>query len=95
MICCKWLQIALDNMNANGISVVPRHSFDRRCFVVRFRWIDPALWKDVSAQLPQMTPFATAAEKAINFCPGCGTNLDPWIAEHEREFDALVSQVID
>jgi len=95
MICCKWLQIALENMNMNGITVVPRHSFGRRCFVVRFRWVDPALWNKLSGQLPQMTPFATAGEKAINYCPGCGTNLEGWIAEHEDEFDALVPLVID
>jgi hypothetical protein len=94
-VCCDWLRVALENMNMNGLTVVPRHKFGQRCFVVRFSWVDPNLWKRLGSTLPPSTPFATAAEKVINFCPGCGTELDEIIARDRDAFDLLVSQVID
>lgn len=94
-VCCEWLRVALENMNTNGITIAPRHKFGRRCFVVRFRWGDPVLWKKLGSSVPFATPFATAAERAINFCPGCGTNLDDLIAKDRDAFDLMVPEVID
>lgn len=95
MLCCKWMRTSVKNMNMNGITVVPRERFGGRIFVVRFRWIDPLLWEKISGQLPQMTPFATAAEIAVNHCPGCGKDLNEWIQENPDEFKELLTQVLD
>ncbi len=82
-------------MNQNGISIVPRHKYGDRYFVVRFRWVDPVLWKGLSKVLPQMTPFASASEKGINCCPGCGKDLTRGIEENPALFDRLLSEVVD
>jgi hypothetical protein len=95
MICCKWLKTSLENMNQNGITIVPRERFGGRFFVVRFRWVDPHIWEGLSSQLPQMTPFATAGEKAIIHCPGCGANLADWIQAYPADYESLLAKVID
>jgi hypothetical protein len=82
-------------MNGNGMTMVPRKRFGDRYFVIRFRWVDPVLWKRLSDQLPQMTPFATAGEMAVNHCPGCGTKLSDWIQQNQGEFEELCDQVVD
>jgi hypothetical protein len=95
MPCCGWLKLKAEYMNQNGMTVVPRERFGRRFFAVRFRWVDPLFWEKLSGQLPQMTPFATAAEIAINHCPGCGAPLAGWIQQNPEEFGALLAQVVD
>lgn len=92
---CEWFRNALDTMNQNGVTVVPRVRHGGRYFSVRFRWVDPVFWESLERELPQMTPFATEAELAIAFCPGCGENLARWIETHEEEFLALVARVVD
>lgn len=95
MDCCIWMRTKLGNMNMNGITVVPRERYGGRFFVVRFRWVDPVFWEKLVQPLPQMTPFATAAEIAINNCPGCGANLSELIRDNPAQFDALLNTVVD
>lgn len=95
MPCCAWLQMKLDHMNQNGLTVVPRVKQGSRFFAVRFRSVDPRQWQELSGALPKGTPFATTAEMALVCCPGCGTRLDSWIASNADVFDKLVHDVVD
>jgi hypothetical protein len=95
MLCCARMKLEIENMNQNGITIVPRMLAGRRCFVVRFRWVDPALWQRLGHQVPQMTPFASAGETGIRHCPGCGASLEEWAERNALEYDEILTRVVD
>lgn len=94
-MCCAWMQNSIQIMNESGITTVPRRRLGADYFAVRFRIMDPGKLTQLSSHLPVGTPFTSAAEMAINHCPGCGASLAGWIVEHPDEFEILLGQVID
>ncbi len=99
LICCVFLQNKMQQAGEKGTSILAYRDGAWRQFISQARPFEPDVvekhcvsgtWPDLRDSRGHPVPFVIAMDMPLRYCPGCGANLEQWIAENPTRFDALV-----
>ncbi len=98
MFCCDLFKGLATNAGKRGISVIAHAESGYNGFFLQARMcdrIDESRMTNIPKGCEVPKPLTVAMQVGLKYCPFCGSNLGPLIANYKDEFDEFADKCGD